>query len=122
MNIYLTVILAILIGEYLLDLVVENLNIRGASPVLPKEFEGYYAPEKYGKSQDYLKETTNFGLAKNTFFMFLIVIFILIGGFNYIDRLARSFNQGSIVTGLFFAGIMLLAAQLLAIPFSAYRT
>ena len=50
MNIYLAVILIILIGEYLLDSVVENLNLKSASSVLPQEFSSFYDTQKYKKS------------------------------------------------------------------------
>lgn len=122
MNIYLIIILAILIGEYILELIVESLNVKCASPALPREFEGYYDAEKYKKAQDYLKESTNFGLIKGTFFTFIIAVFIIAGGFNFVDRLARSFNFGHILTGLIFAGILLLASQILGIPFLVYHT
>ena len=62
MNVYLVIILAILIGDYLLDLIVEILNVRCASVVLPKEFVGFYDAQKYKKSQNYLKDNTVFGL------------------------------------------------------------
>lgn len=122
MNIYLIIILAILIGEYILELIVESLNVRCASPVLPKEFEGYYDAEKYKKAQDYLKEGTNFKLIKETLFTFIIAVFIIAEGFNFVDRLVRSFNFGHILTGLIFAGILLLASQILGIPFLVYHT
>lgn len=122
MKIYLFVILAIIIGEYILDFVVEKLNIRHASPVLPKEFEGSYDANIYSKSQNYLKDTSNFRLVKETFFTFLTVAFILAGGFNFVDRIARSFNFTEIPGGLIFAGILTLGMQSLGIPFSAYRT
>jgi len=115
------IILAILLGGYILELIVESLNVRCASPVLPKEFEGYYDAYKYRQSQDYLNKNTNFQLIKEMFFTFIIVVFIITGGFNFVDRFARSFNFGHILTGLIFAGILLLAFQILDIPFSAYH-
>ncbi|MDD4910276.1 MAG: M48 family metallopeptidase [Candidatus Omnitrophica bacterium] len=122
MSIYLIVILVILIGEYLLGLGVETLNLRHASPVLPKEFEGSYDAEKYRKSQEYLKETTKFRLIKGTFFTAVIITFILIGGFNYVDQFARSVSSGYILSGLIFAGILMLGFQIFNIPFAAYST
>ena len=122
MNVYLVIILIILIGEYFLDLIVENLNVRRASPVLPQEFAAYYDADKYKKSQDYLKENTRFKLIKSGFFTSVILAFILTGGFNFADRLARSFNLGPILTGLIFAGMLMLALRLLGTPFSVYRT
>ncbi len=122
MNIYLVIILVILIGEYFLDLVVESLNVRRASPVLPEEFAAYYDADKYKKSQNYLKENTRFKLIKSSFFTAVILAFILTGGFNFVDKVARSFNSGPILTGLIFAGMLMLALQLLGTPFSVYRT
>jgi STE24 endopeptidase len=122
MNIYLIIILAILIGDYILDLVIEALNVKNIKTELPQEFQGYYDGEKYRKSQNYLKENTGFGLTSKTIFTIITITFILIGGFNYVDLAARSFNFGPIVTGLIFAAILMFASQIMGIPFSAYRT
>lgn len=122
MNIYLLIILVILLGEYLLELFVENLNISNAGCVLPKEFAGYYDAGKYKQSQDYLRENTRLRLLKDTIFTFIILSFILFGGFNLVDNLARSFKLGTIPTGLIFSAILILSFQLLDIPFAAYHT
>jgi len=122
LNIYLTIILSILFFHYLLDLIVEELNVRHVSPDLPKEFFGYYDKEKYRQSQTYLKETTRFDIWKETFLIILTIPFICLGGFNYADQWARHFGQGSIVTGLIFAGILMLGSLILSLPFSIYST
>lgn len=122
MNAYLIFILAILIGSYILDVIVEILNIRHLKTELPEEFAGYYDAEKYQTAQRYLKENTWFGIITDSIFTPLTIAFILLGGFNYVDMLARSFNFGPIPTGLIFSGILLLASQLLHIPFSVYGT
>ncbi|UCB57138.1 MAG: M48 family peptidase, partial [Candidatus Omnitrophota bacterium] len=122
MNIYLSIILIILISDYLLELFVESLNVRRASNILPREFDSYYDADKYKKSQNYLKENTNFNLIREGFFTSFILIFILAGGFNFIDKFARDFNFGPLLTGLIFAAALMLAVRLLNIPFSAYRT
>ena len=122
MNTYLVIILVILVGKYILDLVVDILNVKNASPVLPKEFERYYDADKYKKSQGYLKENTNFGIIKNTLFTAITVVFILMGGFNFVDKIAGGFGYGEIVTGLIFAAILVLAMYLIGLPFSIYDT
>ncbi|MDD5584571.1 MAG: M48 family metallopeptidase [Candidatus Omnitrophica bacterium] len=122
MNIYLVIILVILIGEYLLDVIVEKLNVRAASPALPDEFSGFYDAQKYSLAQKYLKDSTDFVLIKNTFFTLITVVFILCGGFNFIDQLARGFHAGPIITGLIFSGFLSFASLLLSVPFSAYDT
>ena len=122
MNIYLIIILVIIVGNYLLDTIIEMLNVSHVKTELPKEFEGYYDAEKYKKAQNYLKENTRFGIIIDTIITPLIVVFILIGGFNYIDQISRGFQLGPIPTGLIFAGILLLASQIISIPFSIYST
>jgi STE24 endopeptidase len=122
MNFYLVFILTILIGSYVLEVLVEILNLKNLKTDLPEEFAGYYDAENYQKSQQYLKENTWFGIITETVFTPLTIAFILLGGFNYVDSLARSFNLGAIPTGLIFAGILLLLSQIIHIPFSAYAT
>jgi STE24 endopeptidase len=121
-NIYLIIIITIIVADYILDLIVENLNIRHSASELPEEFAGYYDAEKYKKSQDYLKERTGFSLIETAVFKSIVLVFILSGGFNIIDQYARSFGQGSILTGLIFAGILMLGSSLIGIPFSACHT
>jgi len=122
MNCFLIIILAVLIGTYLLDLIVDTLNVRHVRTVLPQEFEGYYDVDKYKKSQKYLRENTRFGIVSDTITTPITIAFILFGGFNMVDQFARGFNLGSILTGLIFTGVLLLALQILSIPFSVYST
>ena len=122
MNIYLVIILCVIVGNYLLDIVIETLNVRHTQSDLPEEYEGYYDAEQYRKARDYLKEDTRFQIITNTITTPITVAFILIGGFNLVDRIARSFQFGPIFTGLIFAGILMLASQIISVPFSAYNT
>jgi len=121
-NYYLPAVLLILIGGYIVNFIIEKLDVAYASPVLPREFEGYYDAEKYRKSQSYLKERVRFSLIENAFFTFGVIIFILAGWFNLIDGFARSLQQAPLVTGLIFLGIIYLVHYLFSIPFTAYRT
>lgn len=120
--VFLVIILAILIGEYLLNLIVETKNVRHLRTDLPDEFSGYYDRGKYRKSQEYLKENTRFGLITDSIATPVTIAFILFGGFNLIDQFARSFHLSTIPTGLIFAAVLMLASQIVAIPFSIYST
>lgn len=122
MNYFLIIILAVLIGTYLLDVVVDTLNARHVKTELPEEFRDCYDADKYKKSQEYLKENTRFGIVSDSIMTPITIVFILFGGFNFVDQFARSFNLGSILTGLIFAGVLMLASQILLIPFSIYST
>ena len=122
MNIYLVIIVAALLVNYALSTTAAWLNLKNISEELPDEFKGFYDEQRYKKSQQYLRETTLFGLIHDTFHLVVILAFILAGGFNFVDGIARSAGQDSIVTGLMFAGIIMLMSQVIDIPFSAWST
>ena len=122
MNIYLVIILIILMGEYFFNLTVEILNLKHLKTTLPNEFNCLYDSDKYKKSQEYLKETTRFGLFTDTLMTFLTISFILAGGFNIIDRISRDFGFGEIITGLIFVAMIMLFMQIINLPLSAYST
>ncbi|MCR4663543.1 MAG: hypothetical protein K5622_06635, partial [Endomicrobiaceae bacterium] len=100
----------------------DYLNIKNLKDTLPEEFAGYYNEEKYKKSQNYLKDRTKFSFIASATSLTISIIFILLGGFNYVDLLARKFGYGEIITGLIFVTILYLLLQLIQIPFSAYST
>lgn len=120
MNLYPVIILVILIGQYLLSLVVDRLNIKHLNPELPNEFKGFYDEDKYAKSQRYARENSTFGLIQSTINIAIIIPFILLGGFNTIDKIARSAGYGPIITGLFFVGILALLSGIIVLPFGVY--
>ncbi len=122
MNAYLIAILLILIIRYLLDLVSDWLNVRHVSTEVPAEFKGSYDAEKYRKSQNYLRENTGFGIFVDTIQTVITIAFVLFGGFNVVDRISISLGGGTIITGLIFAGILILASKILSLPFSIYST
>ena len=61
-NGYFIVVMALLVGHYLLETVADWLNLRHVSSELPAEFEGFYDAEKYRRSQRYLRDTTRLGI------------------------------------------------------------
>lgn len=122
MNPWLLVILLIIIVNFLLELCVSLLNIRALSSTLPKEFETVYNDQEYAKAQQYTRTTTLFSLIENSFSTILTVLFLLFGGFNYVDIWARSFGYGQVVTGLFFIGGLASLSFTINLPFSIYST
>lgn len=122
MNIYLVAVVALLVLDYLVTLVIELLNLRHATTEIPDEFKGWYDPAKYRKAQDYLRDTTRFDLVSDGIMTPVYLAFILVGGFGWVDGVARSAGWGLVGTGLVFAGILVMAAQVIHLPFSWYST
>ncbi len=122
MNPYLTFLLTTILIGYALNLLVSVLNLRSLDPHLPEEFEDTFDQRKYAKSQEYTRAATKFSIIQDTITTALTIAFILLGGFNKVDLLARSFGFGPIITGLIFTGILLLIMTALGLPFSIYST
>lgn len=122
MTSYLTLIIGFYLTFFFLDLIVNGLNIKAIKTQLPHPFEGFYDNAKYKKSQNYLKENTVFSALKSIVSCGVFIPFILLGGFNWIDQVARSFQLQSIATGLIFFGILSLGSLVLALPSSLYQT
>ena len=122
MNGWLIFVLAMLVFDYVLDLVVEQLNLRRLSPEIPEEFRGVYDAEKYAKSQRYTREGVRFGLIESSLLLPVTIGFILLGGFGWVDGLARSAGWGMIPTGLLFAGALGLLSTFAGLPFKIYDT
>ncbi len=122
MNIYLVFILAVLILSYLLNQVIAILELRALDPALPEEFSDVYDRQEYSRSQQYTRVTTRFSQVHDTFMLAITIAFILAGGFNQLDLAARSFDLGSIATGLLFTGGLALLSTVIELPFSIYST
>jgi len=122
MNPFFIIVLTILIVAYLLDLIVDTLNVRHLKTDLPQEFEGCYDAEKYKKSQEYLRENTRFGMFCDTVETPITIGFFLFGGFNIVDQFSRGFGLGPVPTGLIFTATFMLAYNIFHIPFSIYGT
>jgi STE24 endopeptidase len=122
MNFWLLLILFILFSTYLIDFIVSFLNIKALNPILPKEFETIYNDQEYKKSQHYTRASTSLSLVESSVSTLLTVLFLLLGGFNYIDVWARGFGLGQILTGLLFTGLLGLLSFVVHLPFSLYST
>ncbi len=122
MNIYAVIILLALAVNYLLNLISDLLNLRALESKPPEEFRDVYDEEKYRKAQEYTRVRTRFGLLTSTFSLVVLLVFWFAGGFNWADQFVREFGHGTIITGLLFVGILILAQTILSLPFSIYST
>jgi len=122
MNIYLIIILGLIIFGYVLDLVLNLLNLKNVSEEIPAEFQGVYDEEKYATSQKYLRENTRFGQFSSTLQLPVQIAFIVLGGFAWVNTVATMPGWGMIGSGLLFAGILMLLSQVLSLPFDIYDT
>ena len=116
------IILAILVIDFLFDRLLDYLNSTRWSNKLPFELQGIYDEDKYRKSQNYLRENMRFGLLTSSLSFVLIIAFLLLGGFPFLDNWVRQYTEHPILMALLFFGIIGLASDLLSTPFDIYHT
>ena len=114
--------MGVLAFEYFTETLADFFNLKNASLKLPAEFEGVYNPDRYRESQQYLVESTRFEKIQRATFLVLILGFLFLGGFGWVDQCAQSLGKGSITSGLLFMGALGAMRLVLGIPFSVYST
>ncbi len=122
MNNIAVIIIAAIIFDYILNGVADHLNLTRLRDDLPEAFRGVYEPDRYRKSQRYLKVNTWFGWVTSTFDVAVILIFWFAKGFPLLDEWVRSFGYGPIITGLVYMAVLFFLKGLLSLPFSIYAT
>lgn len=115
-------IIGILIFDYLLDQFLGYLNKTKWSDKLPIELKGIYDEEKYRKSQEYEKANHRFSILTSSFNLLLILAFLYLQGFAFVDEIARSYTSNNILITLIFFGIIMFASDIIHTPFGVYDT
>lgn len=122
MNPFFVIILVALVLEFALHLSANLLNLKALKLELPPALEGVYKPDEYQKSQEYTRSRTRFGFVTSSFGLLIILLFWFTGGFNSLDQIIRSWGFGPIANGLCYIAILMIAYELLTLPFSVYAT
>ena len=117
-----TVIVAIVIFNYVFSRILEYLNSTKYGAPIPGELEDVYDKEKYEKSMAYKKVNYRFAILTGTFSLAVILLMLFYGGFAFADDLVRNVTQHPILVALLFFGLLMFASDLINIPFSVYGT
>lgn len=115
-------ILFILVGEFILDTVMNYLNAKRFKDPIPNDLNDVYNAQEYEKSQAYKLSNYKFGIITSTFSLALILGFLFFGGFAWVDEVAFNYTSNTIIQALIFFGIIMLGSDILNIPFSYYQT
>ncbi|KAA3618517.1 MAG: M48 family peptidase [Flavobacterium sp.] len=116
------IIIGIIILNFIIDKILDHLNAQRFNDELPEEIADVYDETEYKRSQQYKKERYRFSLLSSTISMIATLLFFFLDGFAYVDSLARSFSDNSIVIALIFFGVIGTVASILSLPFSYYST
>lgn len=121
-SLLLGVIAGILIFNHVLDQVVDFLNYKNLKEVMPDSAQEFYTPEKYTESIKYQKTTSKFAFLTENIGFIISFSFLILGGFGWIDQLLGSFIENKIILTLVFFLVIMVASDLLTLPFQLYST
>ncbi len=115
----------ILIGLFLvwkLELAATLLNLKAFPAEVPAPLKDVMDREKLDRARDYLRVNARFHIIQSTFSLVVLLAFWTLGGFPWLDGLARSLTDSELAAGLVFLALLFLGQSLLLLPFSIYDT
>jgi STE24 endopeptidase len=116
------IIIGVVIADFIFERILGYLNSTRWSDHLPEELKGIYDEEKYRKQQAYQKVNYHFSMITSTYSLAILMLMFVFTGFAWVNGIALSVSDNSILTALLFFGILMLASDLLSTPFSVYDT
>jgi STE24 endopeptidase len=129
-NAYFWFVLVALLAEFALGRLASWLNLRASRREPPEELTGIYDEAEYRRSQSYTRARTRLSLVSSVAGLAVFLGFWLLGGFPWLDGVARSVASAwgwlavwrPVSTGLLFLGGLGLASSVLSLPASVYST
>lgn len=115
-------IIAITVFGFILDFLLNRLNLSHAPDQLPDEMKGIYDEEEYRRSRKYKAENIRFSNLTSVASTAVMLVLFFIGFFGWFSELTDQLTGNYIVFVLLFFGMLGLAADLLTTPFSVYDT
>ena len=115
-------IIGIIVFEFVFERILEFLNFKSLTSVLPSELHDVSNQEKYEKAILYQKEYSRFDFFSSSFNFVLIMLMFFFGGFAWIDSFVRQFSDNEIIIALLFFGTIMIALKIVDIPLSYYAT
>lgn len=116
------ILIGIIIVKFLFDTFIDSLNAKHFNDAIPPELKGIYNEEEYLKSQAYKKANYKFLVVTSIISIVATLLFFIFEGFAFVDHIARSFSDNTIVITLIFFGIIVFASDIISLPFSYYAT
>jgi STE24 endopeptidase len=120
---FMTVIIVVaLFLLWKLEFAATLLNLKAFPEKVPEELAGMMDESKLDQGRDYLRVNARFGIIQSVFDLTVLLVFWFIGGFGWLDGMARSLAPGAVSAGLVFLSAIFLGQSLISLPFSVYDT
>ena len=118
----LQIIFAIIILNYLVDLLSGLLNYNSFNNKLPENVSDIYNDKEYLKSQEYKKENFRFNLITSSFSFIILIVVLYNGYFGTLDSIIRNYTfENEISPSILFFFAIYFINDFISIPFQLYR-
>lgn len=121
-NIFFFLIISIIIIGHAQGLYLDYLNNKMWSDNVPLKLRDIINKDKYRKSQNYYRVNNRFSNINSSFFLIIILTMLFLGGFAWVDNLARQITENRVLISVLFFAMIGLVSDLLSLPFSWYDT
>lgn len=122
MPIYLSIILLVVVLDFVWTQYLAYRNRKRMSPDIPPLLEGIYDKDEYARQQAYQKVNSRFGLYTSLLSFIVMLLVLSLGIFGWLDGLLRQFINNEVLLTLAFFGIVYIVNDIITLPFSYYAT
>lgn len=116
------IIIVFLCLDFVFERVLEYLNAKHMSPMLPENLKGIYDEQEYRRFQSYKRENGRLGSWSSGFGFVVMMLFLLAGGFGWYNGWVVAQTDSAVWQTILFVVVLSLASSVLDIPFDYYGT
>ena len=117
-----SIIVVFLCLDFMLERVLESLNSKHMSPVLPDSLKGIYDEKEYSRFQSYKRENGRLDCWSSGVGFGVMIVFLVAGGFGWYNSWVVSLTDSVVWQTIFFVMGLSVASTVLDIPFDYYTT
>ena len=98
------IIVVFLVADFIVERILEWVNMRAMAPVLPENLKGIYDEKEYARFQNYKRETNRFDLISSTFSFIVMIVY---RRFRLVECLGGDLDRAGGFTDLtFYVGLV----------------
>ena len=116
------IIVVFLFLDFVLERVLESLNSKHMSPVLPDSLKGIYDEKEYSRFQSYKRENGRLDSWSSGVGFVVMIVFLVAGGFGWYNSWVVSLTDSVVWQTILFVVGLSVVSSVLDIPFDYYAT
>lgn len=110
------------LGVFHLELIATFLNLAQFRHTLPQRLKDIFSDETVQKAGEYASASARVDLLRSTLSLGILIAFWWGGGFGWLERWSNAWGWGELKTGVAVIGLLMLAQNVISLPFDAYDT